>query len=116
MLKSIFIFSFIWSILATVDDVSRKKLNIYFRDKIKDDPENGIPTEKSIYDYYFNKDTKEFMEWSNLYNNFEIENKLGYHEIVVPTNDSTRNIYLKKILLQMRYHVMVCGPTGTGKS
>ena len=54
MLKSIFLFSFIWSILATVDDVSRKKLNIYFRDRIKDDPENGIPKEKSIYDYYFN--------------------------------------------------------------
>lgn len=54
MLKSIFLFSFIWSILATVDDISRKKLNIYFRDRIKDDPENGIPKEKSIYDYYFN--------------------------------------------------------------
>lgn len=39
------------------------------------------------------------MEWSNLYSNFEIDGKLGYHEIVVPTNDSTRNIYLKKILL-----------------
>ena len=85
--------------MATVDDVGRKKLNIYFRDRIKDDLTNGIPKEKSIYDYYFNIQTKEFVEWSNLYSNFEIDNKLGYHEIVVPTNDSTRNIYLKKILL-----------------
>ena len=85
--------------MATVDDVGRKKLNIYFRDRIKDDPSNGITKDKSIYDYYFNIQTKEFVEWSNLYSNFEIDNKLGYHEIVVPTNDSTRNIYLKKILL-----------------
>ena len=85
--------------MATVDDVGRKKLNIYFRNRILDDPTNGIPKEKSIYDYYFNIQTKEFVEWSNLYSNFEIDNKLGYHEIVVPTNNSTRNIYLKKILL-----------------
>lgn len=28
--------------------------------------------------------------------NFEIDPKLGYHEIVIPTNDSTRNIYMMK--------------------
>ena len=35
---------------------------------------------------------------------------------MIPTNDSTRNIYFKKILLMNNFHVMCPGPTGTGKS
>jgi len=35
---------------------------------------------------------------------------------MIPTNDSTRNIYITKLLLTHNYHVMCPGPTGTGKS
>ena len=35
---------------------------------------------------------------------------------MIPTKDSTRNIYLKKLLLLNRMHVLCPGPTGTGKS
>jgi len=48
--------------------------------------------------------------------NFEIDSKAQYHDIMIPTNDSTRNIYLKKLLLTHNFHVMCPGPTGTGKS
>lgn len=51
-----------------------------------------------------------------MFSSFEIDGKLGYHEIVIPTSDSTRNIFLKKTLIKMKYHIMCPGPTGTGKS
>lgn len=35
---------------------------------------------------------------------------------MVPTMDSTRNIYITKTLLVNKFHVMCPGPTGTGKS
>jgi dynein heavy chain len=35
---------------------------------------------------------------------------------MVPTIDSTRNIYLMKLLLTNDSHVCFPGPTGTGKS
>ena len=35
---------------------------------------------------------------------------------MIPTNDSTRNIYITKLLLTHNFHVMCPGPTGTGKS
>ena len=44
------------------------------------------------------------------------KNSLLYHEVIVPTNDSTRSTYLTKMLLSNDYHVMMPGPTGTGKS
>ena len=35
---------------------------------------------------------------------------------MIPTADSTRNIYLLKLLLENNKHVMNPGPTGTGKT
>lgn len=39
-----------------------------------------------------------------------------YHEIMIPTTDSVRNIYFLKLLITNEKHVMNVGPTGTGKS
>lgn len=35
---------------------------------------------------------------------------------MIPTNDSTRNVFIKRLLLTHDFHVMCPGPTGTGKS
>ncbi len=35
---------------------------------------------------------------------------------MIPTNDSSRNLYLLKLLLSNSRHVLNPGPTGTGKS
>jgi len=35
---------------------------------------------------------------------------------MVPTPDSTRNIFLMKLLMKNNFHVLTVGPTGTGKS
>ena len=51
-----------------------------------------------------------------MYQNFSIDNKLAYHEIMIPTADSTRNMYLLKLLLQNNKNVLNPGPTGTGKT
>lgn len=57
-----------------------------------------------------------FEEWTTLFKDFEIKSKLQYHEIIVPTADSFRSTYITKMLLENDVHVMLPGPTGTGKS
>ena len=42
--------------------------------------------------------------------------KASYNEIVVPTLDSIRMKWMMKCLLVGGKHVMIPGPTGTGKS
>lgn len=39
-----------------------------------------------------------------------------YHEIVIPTSDSTRNLTIAKMLIFNKYNLLNPGPTGTGKS
>jgi dynein heavy chain len=47
---------------------------------------------------------------------FQIDQKLGYHELMIPTSDSTRNLYFLNLLMHNSKHVLTPGPTGTGKS
>lgn len=69
-----------------------------------------------MYDFCFNEKSRSWESWSEQFRDFVIEPKSQYHEIVIPTTDSTRNIYLSRVLLSNGYFVMSPGPTGTGKS
>lgn len=51
-----------------------------------------------------------------MYASFDIDARLQYHEIMIPTTDSVRNLYLIKLLLTNNFNVLCPGPTGTGKS
>jgi dynein heavy chain len=75
-----------------------------------------IPNESSIYEYSFSEKTKSWTLWSEQFKNFEVDPKLTYSEIMIPTNDSQRNIFLMKFLLSNNYNCLFPGPTGTGKS
>jgi dynein heavy chain len=82
---------------------TKKKMKIY-------------PEEGNIYDYEFKDKESEWVSWTKSIENFEIDQKLAYHEIAIPTKDSYRNKHLIKILLQQNHHILTLGPTGTGKS
>lgn len=82
----------------------------------RNNPKFQLPEKGTIYDYLFNEKTKVFSLWSELFKSFEVDPKLSYSEIMIPTNDSTRNMHLMKTLLSSNYHVLFPGPTGTGKT
>jgi len=116
-LEPLFIFSLVWSVGCTVDLEGRRKFNHYLRDQMaKFSSKWQFPSEGMIYDYRFNQKEKVYQLWSDQNKNFEIDPKLSYGEIVVPTNDYTRMLYLMKLLLTNKKHVMCPGPTGTGKT
>lgn len=107
------LFALTWSVGASTDYGGRLKFNENLKVMVT---RKGIPLLNSYYDYYFNVKTKEFEQWTALYSSFEINQNLSYHEIIIPTKDSERSTYLTKMLLTNNYHVMLPGPTGTGKS
>lgn len=47
---------------------------------------------------------------------YQVDTRQNYSDIVVPTVDSIRMKFLARILLLHDKHVLVPGPTGTGKS
>jgi dynein heavy chain, axonemal len=74
-------------------------------------PETGL-----VYDYMWKKVEKEWVIWTLTKPEFQVDNKVSYGEIVVPTFDSIRMKYLKRLLLTNKKHVLCPGPTGTGKT
>ena len=120
MLGPLFIFSLIWSIGCTCNYESRLKFDIFIRETLipKFEIKVNFPKDDDliIYDYFFNLSKKNFEGWDNLIKKVEIDSSLSYNEIMIPTRDSTRNLYLMKMLIKNNYHVLTVGPTGTGKS
>ena len=128
MIQGMFLFSMVWSVCASVNEIGRKKLNdfvhLLYNGMIADAAkptalilENQIP-EGSIYDYMY--DTSGGGSWKfwieTLPSNFVIPPKTKYDSILVPTIDTARYSFLTKLLINHQKHVLFVGPTGTGKS
>lgn len=64
----------------------------------------------------FEKEKKEWIYWTETINEFNIDPKAQYNEIIVPTFDSIRMKYIKGTLIRNKKHVLSPGPTGTGKT
>ena len=71
-----------------------------------------FPKGGMVYDYLFLPETKKWVKWMDVIDKFEIDPKLSFSEIIVPTNDSVRNTYLLDTLLSNDKHVLMVGATG----
>jgi dynein heavy chain len=113
-LEQIFIFCIIWSIGATCTLEGQKNFNNKIRPMLSS--KCGMPDEGMVYDYVWDKNKKEWQKWTEIVDEYFVDRTMQYSEIVVPTFDSIRMQYIKKILLLNKFHVMCPGPTGTGKT
>lgn len=75
-----------------------------------------LPNDVSIYDVFYNQTEKKWVNWNEISPPQNIDSKMQYHEIMIHTTDSVRNIYFLKLLITNEKHVLNVGPTGTGKS
>lgn len=91
-------------------------MDVFVKDLILSNTSVSLPQDTSIYDIFFNQTEKEWVSWKEISPAQSIEAKMLYHEIMIPTTDSVRNIFFLKLLITNEKHVMNVGPTGTGKS
>ena len=115
MIPQLFIFSIIWSVGTTTTLDGKAKFDKWVRERIAN-LSIEFPEERSVYDYNFNADTKEWQYWKDTIPEYQVDIKLSYNEIVVPTVDSIRMKFLMKLLLVNSKHVLTPVPTGTGKT
>jgi dynein heavy chain len=105
----------IWSVGATTDASGRERFSGWIREKLK--KENiAFADEHLVYDYNFNLKTAEWENWFKTIESYNVDTRLPFNEIVVPTQDSIRMKHITKMLIQAGKHVLMPGPIGTGKS
>jgi len=114
-IKQIFMLCFTWSLGATTTQLGRERFDKWLRDQMKTQ-QIDFPEDKTVYDWSWNKEKKEWESWFDTIPTYNVDIKIPYNEIVVPTLDSIRMKYLMKTLIVNMKHVLTPGPTGTGKS
>lgn len=75
-----------------------------------------FPAENKVYDYKFEIEKKQWIPWLETIETYQVDTRQSFNEILVPTQDSIRMKFLCKLLLTNGKHVLLPGPTGTGKS
>ncbi|KAI9209204.1 dynein heavy chain and region D6 of dynein motor-domain-containing protein, partial [Polychytrium aggregatum] len=117
VIEPLFLFSLVWSVGATTDADGRKKFDLWLREKMKEHTaEHKLPDTGTVYDYMFSIEKKAWIVWMETIPEFQITQKSNMSDVIVPTMDTVRNTYLLDILLRNNFHIISCGPTGTGKS
>lgn len=133
-IEALFIFALVWSVGATTNEdgrycpfllsslvaqwsvllLYRKMYDAFLREELQCNkfawpfPKGG----GMVYDFLFLTETKKWVKWMEIIDKFEIDPKLSFSEIIVPTNDSVRNTYLLDLLLSNDKHVLMVGATG----
>lgn len=116
MLEPLFVFALVWSIGCTSNGEGRIKFSNKLKEVMGKDNKHKFPSGGSVYDYVYNTENKEWTLWTDIVKPYEVDSRATYLDIIVPTFDSIRLKYVKRLLLLNSMHVLSPGPTGTGKS
>ena len=116
-IEPLFIFALIWSVGATTNEQGRLRFDAYLRQELFCNKfQFSFPKIGMVYDYLFLIESKKWVKWMDVIDKYEIDSKLAFSEIIVPTNDSVRNTYLLDLLMTNDKHTLMVGGTGTGKT
>eukprot|EP01031_Cornospumella_fuschlensis_P032177 gene32177-38921_t len=113
----LFIFALIWSVGATTNEDGRRMFDAFLRQELFANKFSWpFPKGGSVYDFIFIIETKKWTKWIDIIEKYEVDAKLSFSEIIVPTTDSVRNTYFLDLLLSNDKHTLMVGATGTGKT
>jgi dynein heavy chain len=75
-----------------------------------------MPFRNDFYECVFIPEESKWKFWVDLLPNFKIASGAAYSSIVVPNMYTAQFAYMLELLVPFQKHVLMCGPTGTGKS
>eukprot|EP00002_Diphylleia_rotans_P022931 TRINITY_DN4501_c0_g1_i3.p1 TRINITY_DN4501_c0_g1~~TRINITY_DN4501_c0_g1_i3.p1 ORF type:complete len:4513 (-),score=1142.54 TRINITY_DN4501_c0_g1_i3:360-11993(-) len=112
MVEMWFLFCLIWSVGATVDEASRKKIDMYIREM-----DGQFPSKDTVYEYFVDPKKKGWAMWEEkIPNAWRYQPETPFYKILVPTVDTIRNSYLLSTLVKHKRNCLFVGNTGTGKT
>ena len=117
-LADIFVFALIWSIMITSDAAGRKWWNAMLRAELD---QNGTRcglrgTAGQVYDYCFDLESWTWVGWMATQPPYAAEAGAAFSDLIIPTKDSISYNFFLRTLVGCGKHVLMTGPTGTGKS
>ena len=115
-LEKFFLYSLCWSLGSLLEAEDRAKFDCWLRER---DTNNVMPTVsegETIYEYFVDPATLEWKRWSPPKWTYPQGEKLNFPNLLVPTMDSTRAIYVIKQIHMQKAPVLIVGAEGTAKT
>ena len=75
-----------------------------------------MPMRNDYYECIYLPEDSKWKTWTDLLPNFSILPGAAYSSIVVPNQYTSQFTYMLELLIPHKKNVLMCGPTGTGKS
>ena len=112
------VFSVIWSIGASVKGEFLPEFDKELRRRLSDAgfDEHAPPAGKPVYDFVYNVREGAWVEWMSTIPEFKVNPEVAFSDIIVPTADTVRYMFVVEHLLKSGAHVLCVGGTGTGKT
>ena len=114
--EKLLLYAITWSLGGLLEDEDRKKFDTYLRDLDK----NGLmPTCEgvdTIYEMYVNTDSNDWSKWQATVWNYPDTETLDFSNILVPTMDSVRALYVIELMHSRMKPVLLTGGPGTAKT
>lgn len=115
--ESYVLFAIVSSIGSTTADKGRCRFSAFLRSEMSyNNAMRPFPKAGLVYDYCYSIEKQSWVVWMDTVSAFEVAPNTPFAEIVVPTADSVRNVYLLDILVKNQMQVLMVGETGTGKT
>ena len=138
-----FLFSLVWGLGGTLSTESRQKMDEFLRSAISEAgfldahalsvfyklkgwtvPEvdmsikgaAAFPGKDSIYDHMYCPGDSRWRSWDSLLPKVNIPENAEFRDIIIPTIATLQFDHIVPLLMARGKGVLVCGPTGTGKS
>ena len=118
--EQVFCFCCVWAMgsgLTVADDGTdyRKMFSDWWRSEFK---AVKFPPRDSVFEYWLNPDEHVFDQWtkSPYFFSVDYDSKTPMGSVTVPTPETCGVTFWMSNLLAMRRAIMLCGPSGTGKT
>jgi dynein heavy chain len=70
----------------------------------------------SLFDFFYDKQRNLWLPWVATQPQYQVTKEMAFHELIVPTSDLVRNSFFLHLCVRSRVHLLLAGPTGTGKT
>ena len=135
LIDNVFLFSIVWALGGILDAPSRLRFDAFLRKLARGESPPGYataqselampalelthlwPAGSSVFDFIFSTSREAWEPWISASHSTEaLQLDKGVSNLLVPTIDTARYIFLAEVLVQQRRPCLLVGPTGVGKT
>lgn len=115
-LEKLFIYCMSWSVAALLEADDRLKFDLWLRKHDTNGVMPKVEEGETIYEYFLDPKTCAWKKWSPPKWEYPKGDNLDFSNLLVPTMDSTRALYVTKNIHKQKAPVLIVGAEGTAKT